>query len=495
MKKEKYGPVTGLKGKDRILFFLLALVTALIPMLYLLYVNHGQYYIADDYITQQVPFTMMFGNLIRSGAGLDTWCWDMDLGSSTLQSLSFYCLGSPFFWLTIPLKQEYVMNALGIIMVLKYITACYTAQFYLKRFVKNSRYAVPGAFLYAFSGFQAMNIVFNHFHDVTAVFPLLLSGLEILMAKENKDNLKAKLFFAFTVFLNGIVNYFFFVQSVLLMVIYWMFRFGVFKNPKRILNDLRGILPYAFLGAGLAAFLLVPNYLYIISNPRTGIDSSLNLRFYSLPEFFYMLRGYLLPGDAMLDETAFLQMQWDSTSCYLPFVGYAFVYAYMLKKRDWLTGLLALLMVLSFLPAGNSFFILFTEDYQRWWYGIVIFGALASVRVLEDHNEYPLAGGAFAQLVLLGIMTVYGFTVKDEYGNPALLFHKLHYIVMLISTLPVLLLCAFQNKKSLSRSVQIAMLAGICLYSAGNTVFTEHAYQSVYPDFTSYYANLRQRIL
>lgn len=490
MMQEKTSRITGLKGKDRILFFVLALVTALVPMLYLYHVNHGQYYIADDYITQQVPFTMMFGKLIRSGAGLDTWNWDMDLGSSTLQSLSFYCLGSPFFWLTVPLKQDQVMNGLGVIMVLKYITACYTAQFYLKRFVKDPRQAVPGAFLYAFSGFQAMNIVFNHFHDVIAVFPLLLAGLEILMADDSGSHRRTGLFFAFTVFLNGVVNYFFFVQSVILLVIYWVFRFGIFRNPKRILKDLGRILPYAFLGAGLAAFLLVPNYLYILSNPRTGVDSSLNLRFYSLPEFFYMLKGYLLPGDAMLDETAFLQMQWDSTSCYLPFLGYAFVYAYMLKKRDWLTALLALLMVLSFLPAGNSFFILFTEDYQRWWYGIVMLGALASVKVLEDAPEYPLAGGALVQLALFSIMTAYGFAVKDEYGNPALLFHKLHYIVMLASTLPVLILSAVQNRKPFSRSLKFVTLAGICLYGAGDTVFTEHAYQGVYPEFTSYYADV-----
>ena len=57
--------------------------------------------------------------------------------------------------------------------MLKYLVACYTAQMYLKRFTKTAWNAVPGALLYAFSGYQSTNLVF-HFHSVTAFFPLLL---------------------------------------------------------------------------------------------------------------------------------------------------------------------------------------------------------------------------------------------------------------------------------------------------------------------------------
>ncbi len=45
-----------------------------------------------------------------------------------------------------------------------------TGYAYIRRFVRSPRAAAIGAMLYAFSGFQAYNIFFNHFQDVTAFF-------------------------------------------------------------------------------------------------------------------------------------------------------------------------------------------------------------------------------------------------------------------------------------------------------------------------------------
>ena len=65
-----------------------------------------------------------------------------------------------------------------VLLALKYGVASLTAYAYIRRFVKTPNAALIGALLYAFSGFQAYNVFFNHFHDVTAFFPLLLLALE-----------------------------------------------------------------------------------------------------------------------------------------------------------------------------------------------------------------------------------------------------------------------------------------------------------------------------
>ena len=52
----------------------------------------------------------------------------------------------------------------------KYAAAAVCAYSYLKRFV-GKKYAALGAMLYAFSGFQSVNLIFHHFHDAVAFFP------------------------------------------------------------------------------------------------------------------------------------------------------------------------------------------------------------------------------------------------------------------------------------------------------------------------------------
>ena len=93
-------------------------------------------------------------------------------------SLSFYLWGSPFFWLTIPFKEETVPYILPFIMSLRYGTAMVTSYAWISRQVRDRSWALIGSLLYSFSGFQACNIVFQHFHDATAFFPLYLLSFD-----------------------------------------------------------------------------------------------------------------------------------------------------------------------------------------------------------------------------------------------------------------------------------------------------------------------------
>ena len=211
--KEKTSPITGLEGKQRLLFFAFCLITAAVPVLYPIVKGHGMFFIEDDFVTQQVPFITYLSGMVKQG--IDTWSWDVDLGSSTIQAFTFYELGSPFFWLIALFPQRFAPYLIGPVMLLKYLTACYTAQMFLKRFVKTAWNAVPGALFYAFSGFQETNIVFNHFHDAVALFPLMLVGLELVMDDTDRSARTSHgLFFAMAVFLNAVVNYFFFAQTL-----------------------------------------------------------------------------------------------------------------------------------------------------------------------------------------------------------------------------------------------------------------------------------------
>ena len=72
--------------------------------------------------------------------------------------------------------------------------------------------------LYAFSGFSQINLLFYHFHEVIALFPLLLWSLDRLVLDKKRG------FFALIVGLSAILNYFFFVGEVLFVILYFLFR-------------------------------------------------------------------------------------------------------------------------------------------------------------------------------------------------------------------------------------------------------------------------------
>lgn len=133
-----------------------------------------------------------------------------DLGSNFIGSYSFYLLGSPFFWLTLPFPTDFVPYLMGPLYILKFGCAALTAYLFLNYFLKNKDYAVIGGLLYAFSGFSVYNIFFNHFHEAIIFFPLLLLSLEMLM-RENRRG-----FFLAMVFICAVSNYFFFFGMVVL---------------------------------------------------------------------------------------------------------------------------------------------------------------------------------------------------------------------------------------------------------------------------------------
>ena len=58
-------------------------------------------------------------------------------------------------------------------------------------------------------------MLFYHFHDAVAFFPLMLWGVEKLVSE------KKRAVFALTVFINALLSYFFFVGEVIFVIVYF----------------------------------------------------------------------------------------------------------------------------------------------------------------------------------------------------------------------------------------------------------------------------------
>ncbi len=382
------------------------------PFVFLEWVKTGSavflYY--GDYNAQQICF---YENCIRMvHDGSFGWDWVTDMGSNFIGSYSYYMLGSPFFWLMCLFPSHWAPYLMAPMYIIKYIVAALTSYAYLQRFVKNKNYAVIGALLYSFSGFQIYNTFFNQFHDVVAFFPLLLIGMEELIQNDRRG------LFAIAVFINALINYFMFAGQVVFCIIYFFFRLPV-KSFKLTVEKFCCLLIEAIIGFLMAMFLFLPAAFALMGNSRISssyldtISKAIDLagkgdwekagktisRIFtyqrSSSELYWQRYGqifesYFFPPDIPSRVNFFYghETRWASISMYLPLFSLSGVFAlFTAKKRNWLKALIVFLIISSFVPILNSMFFLFNSSYYaRWLYMMILMLSLATIIALEDQK-------------------------------------------------------------------------------------------------------------
>ena len=393
--------------------FLLNLLIAFIIFLPFIIQGGGLFSLGDDFDAQEIPFNIFVNREIKE---LDVFFnWGIDLGSDFISSFSFYNLGSPFFWITLLFRPEAFPWLVVWILILKYAAAGLISFYWLRRHTSD-RSALIGSVLYAFSGFQAMNMIFYHFHDIVALFPLLLIGFEILVEEKRKG------IFALTVAINALVNWNFFVGEVIFLVLYYFCYCDVINallkkkvSFKEVWKQLIGLMGEGLLGIGMAAVLFIPSVYAMLGQSR--IKELMSLKdglLWSPEDLFRNIKAVLFPAEAMNNNSVLSAMNWYSAGAYLPFIGIVPCAARMIcyrKRKDPVNRILLISLILSAVPILNSVFVLFNrEPYRRWYYMPLLLMSLASVQAMEDlqagdsvMRKTALKVSAF----VLGIMVIF----------------------------------------------------------------------------------------
>ena len=96
--------------------FIIALITAAALFVPHMIMSEGYFIFYGDFNVQQIPFYQQCHKAIREGNIF--WSWTTDLGANFIGSYSFYLLGSPFFWLTIPFPNWMVPYLMGPLLIL-----------------------------------------------------------------------------------------------------------------------------------------------------------------------------------------------------------------------------------------------------------------------------------------------------------------------------------------------------------------------------------------
>ncbi len=345
--------------------FLISFLIAFIMFLPYLIMDSGFFLYAGDYNSQQIPFYMYGNDLIKSGNF--SFSWASDLGSSFINTYSFYMLGSPFFWLSLLFPSKMAVYIMPYLLMLKFSLASLGAYIYLKRYAKNNVYASIGAILYAFSGFSVYNIFFNHFIEAVAFFPFLLFSLDEYMYNNKKG------LFPLFVAINLLNNYFFFLGQVVFLIIY----FTVKVLIKDYEFNFKRFFTLAFesvLGFFMGCILIIPTIPSLLLNPR--VDRSLTdfgiWMYGEVQQYFAILFSALLPPDPAYNPSFFTQgaIKWTSLSIFIALGGlYGFFLFFKKKRNSSFFVIFSVCILFAFVPILNSSFYAFnTSYYARWFY-------------------------------------------------------------------------------------------------------------------------------
>lgn len=374
--------------------------------------DNGMYLYYGDYNVQVIPFYQIMHEAIRNGEL--GWNWYTDMGTSLIGGYGYYCLGSPFFWLTLPFPTEAIPYLMGPLTILKFACSSFAAYIFLKRYTKDKNNAVIGAMLYAFSGFAIYNLVF-HFLDTFVFFPLLLASLDSFIFEKKRGR------FAVMVAVCAIVNYYFFVAEAVFCVIYWVVRMAT-KSIKMNVREVLYLIFEAVMGVGMALFMLLPCVYSILGNTRVSSGSNMTGWQYWVYDSAYVylkiIISFFCPPELAIFKTYVdeYSSEWMSITCWLPLFGMAGVFAVIFNKRrnKWLRVFYAVCAVFMFVPVLNSSFQMFTESqYLRWFFMLLLIMSLGSVMALEDPStKWKKAITAnFVGVVLIAL--IIGFTPKE----------------------------------------------------------------------------------
>ena len=427
-----------LKNKMWQAFILSFILGCLIIVPNIILGGHGIYTLRDDFDYQQIPFGMMINHSLKTGNIL--WTWFNELASNFIGTFSFYNLFSPFNLISYLFPAKIYPYIIGPIFILKYAVAGLTSFLFLKRYVKNKNYALIGSLLYAFSGFQLTNILFYHFHDIVAFFPLVLYTFDNLLY-DNK-----KLWFSLSIFLIAITNWFFLIGIIVFLVIYYFIKI-IFKEIKFNFKKFIYIALEGALGLGLAAVVLIPSYLFTVGNPRINNNWQMQTALkYPLIYYLEIIRGMIFPPQAMYPRAFITRSNYASVELYLPVVGMILVFSYWLKKpKNWLSILSYVLIIMMFIPILNSSYFLFTTYYYaRWFYIPILIFVLISIKTL-DAKLYNYKGLIFN----IGLISLFLFLLKylkyDYILNKNFVIYSI--LVTIISNIIMIVLLNIKKEK------------------------------------------------
>ncbi len=277
-------------------FGFFAFVLGAMWTIYSLITNRFTQMFSWDYAWQYAPFAYDYYDswhtLFRTGHFplYDTQVW---LGTDNIGSGAYYGLFDPFLFFINFFPRSAIPQTYALSTFLRLAVSALLMRSYLRYMGIKEWTARFGAIAYAFSGYTTFMAGFPSFVSATAVYPLMLLGIEKVL-KERKP-----MALIIGVFLVGLTNFFLLVPTCIFGVFYALWRF--FAGLKRrtgaenAQSMLMGICCFG-IGLMLSAFTLLPSLRQTMLSGRSASIGSAywqaikdSLKQHDIREFFTLV--------------------------------------------------------------------------------------------------------------------------------------------------------------------------------------------------------------
>ena len=436
-----------LKNIDSLFYYFLGLL--LVGVLFYstaLFTNYFTTPFSGDYTSQEFAF---YTN------GWDDWwhflttgefvLFDSNtfLGVNNIGSNSFYYLFSPFFLPILLCPRQLIPQGMAILTIFKNAGAGMIFYAYMRYLGVSKRSSKVAGLAYGFSGWMAWYLWFNHFTDVTLVFPLILLGIEKVLKEKKPWVLMG------AVCVGGFTNFFFLVCFLIAGFLYAMFRFfqGVKNHTVKDNFIILGIGFFAFsVGILMSCMVLLPAALVSLQAPRAQETSYLDIlkeavknkewsKFFSYifswsdltirsknvsERVYFSLIDFIFPvasdrGTPLVVYSASYDNVAGSLFVYYPFILLLVPALIKSTREKHFSPLIAtaLLTLMTFTPFCYYMFHGFTkEPYSRWSIfittSIIAYVGKYLDKIKEDKN-WPLIAGLGTTIAMIVAATIISY--------------------------------------------------------------------------------------
>lgn len=392
--------------------FFINLLIALICFLPTIIVNNGVLFINHDYNAQYISFNALINNALKTGNGF-FWNNSIDIGGNLLELFTsiFY---TPFSieTLSVLFPVKLLPYVLSFVTILNFTMCGVTSHLYFRRHIKNENVVIICSILYAFSGYQIINLVYANFYKYFVFFPLLLLSFEMLV----EDNRK---FLFMTCIAIASTNIFFFTMEVVFLIIYFFVKYGYEyinkKEIKKMFIIILRIMIEVIVGIMIMAFINLPNIEFLLGNERATGNINLIPTIDNLKEFYIKnIKSYLLIPQAMSMGVFPRHKDFMSNSIYIPIFSFILYFTYAKNKKDYLKRLIIVFFIFNVLRLLNASFYLFKGEYHRWNHMFLMVLILVTGKILEDKNKYDTKKITYISIGLIGLLSITLF-IKNVY--------------------------------------------------------------------------------
>ncbi|ADU20987.1 YfhO family protein [Ruminococcus albus] len=388
----------------------------------ILIISKGVYMWTGDYNEQTIVFTEYISKLLHSGQGFPAFDWNSFLGMDFLTSYHDHIF-SPFDWLMYAVPTGVMPYIHTVVMALKVGLSAVTAYIYCRQYVKKDQSAYLCGLLYAFSGFQLFDLVYQ-FSERYLMFPLMLYCFDQLVIN------RKPFCFAALLGIYCLISPVFAWMTCLFLLIYYIVRTATKSFPKLDLKLFMRLAIETGCGVLMSAMLMLPFYSVLSGNARAdGKIFSHSLIAYENPGVVLcIIRSMFFPPALCANDWYFRNSQLSISPplLYIPLFLILGVYMIFKKeKRAWYSVLLKVCIIFACVPVLNSSFAVFNNRYYaRWLFMPLLVMIMMTGRYIDNIEDAKPKKELRICAAIVGFMIVYGvytacFEKPRIYGNRA----------------------------------------------------------------------------